>query len=87
MSLGTPVVAANSGGPKEIIDDGVTGFLFHPGDMNDLEATINRCLNREFASNVTEHAKAVVNDKFSAFRMAFSTLNVYTTIQVKKEKT
>jgi glycosyltransferase involved in cell wall biosynthesis len=87
MSLGTLVVAANAGGPREIIDDGVNGFLFVPGDVNDLQATITRCLNLEFVSVVTEHAKEVVNNKFSAARMAAGTLNVYTTVQVQKEKT
>jgi glycosyltransferase involved in cell wall biosynthesis len=87
MSLGTPVVAANAGGPKEIIDDGLTGFLFNPGDANDLEAIINRCLNLEFASDVTEHAKKAVNDEFSAFRMASKTLRIYESCAVREKKT
>lgn len=87
MSLGTPVVAANAGGPKEIIDDGLTGFLFNPGDVNDLKVIINRCLNLEFASDVTEHAKNAVNDKFSAFRMASKTLSIYESCAVREKKT
>ena len=87
MSLGTPVVAANAGGPKEIIDDGLTGFLFNPRDVNDLKAAINRCLNLEFASDVTEHAKNAVNDKFSAFRMASKTLSIYESCAVREKKT
>jgi glycosyltransferase involved in cell wall biosynthesis len=87
MLLGTPVVAANAGGPKEIIDDELTGFLFNPGDVNDLEATINRCLNLEGAGEVTEHAKQVVTNKFSASRMARETLHIYAVSQAWEEKT
>jgi glycosyltransferase involved in cell wall biosynthesis len=77
MSIGTPVVAANSGGPREIIDDGVTGHLFVPGDVYDLQVAINRCLNLESAIDLTDRAKQVVTNKFSASRMATKTLTIY----------
>jgi glycosyltransferase involved in cell wall biosynthesis len=77
MSLGTPVVAANSGGPREILDDCLTGYLFVPGDVNDLQSVVNRCLNLESAIDLTDRAKQVVTNKFSASRMASKTLNIY----------
>jgi glycosyltransferase involved in cell wall biosynthesis len=77
MSIGTPVVAANSGGPREIIDDCLTGYLFVPGDVNDLQAAINRCLNHESVIDLTGRAKQVVSNKFSASRMASETLKVF----------
>ena len=86
MSLGTTVVAANSGGPKEIIKDGETGYLFASGDVKDLQATIDRCLNCESANDIPEHARQVVNVKFSAKRMATETLNVYKSGQLLVEK-
>ena len=87
MSLGTPVVAANSGGPKEIIDDCLTGYLFVPGDVNDLQAAINRCLNLESAIDLTVRAKLVVTNKFSASRMASKTLSIYESCAVREKKT
>ena len=33
MSVGLPIVTGNSGGVPEIVKDGVTGFLFEPGDI------------------------------------------------------
>jgi glycosyltransferase involved in cell wall biosynthesis len=77
MSLGTPVVAANSGGPREIIDDCLTGYLFVPRDVYDLQAAINHCLNLESAIDLTDRAKLVVTNKFSAVRMASEMLTVY----------
>lgn len=86
MALGTPVVAANSGGPKEIIDDGVTGFLFVPQDVKALQTTISRCLNPASGSDLIDLAKEVVNKKFSAAGMASKTLNVYQSSQFRVEQ-
>ena len=36
MSQGLPVIASRIGGLPEIIEDGVTGFLFEPGNAEDL---------------------------------------------------
>jgi glycosyltransferase involved in cell wall biosynthesis len=87
MALGTPVIAANSGGPKEIIDDGVTGFLFVPGVVNDLQSAIIRCLNLEFSSDLIKHAKQSVENKFSAAGMASDTLNIYMSVHLQNETT
>jgi len=38
---GLPVIASRLGAMAEIIDDGVTGLHFTPGDSNDLAAKIN----------------------------------------------
>ena len=34
MATGKPVVAADAGGPREIVTDGATGFLTTPGDAS-----------------------------------------------------
>ncbi len=36
MLAGKPVIGTNSGGTKYIIKDGVTGYLYEPGNANDL---------------------------------------------------
>lgn len=40
MSHGVPVIASRIGGLPEIVEDGVTGLLFEPGDERDLAAKI-----------------------------------------------
>ncbi len=37
---GRPVVATRSGGPQEIVEDGVTGFLVHPGNIAAMTSAI-----------------------------------------------
>lgn len=44
MSVGTPVIAANAGGPRSIIDDGRSGILTKPGDADDLARAIQLLL-------------------------------------------
>ncbi len=41
MACGTPVIASNSGGPRETIIDGKVGFLFKPDDEFDLARKID----------------------------------------------
>jgi glycosyltransferase involved in cell wall biosynthesis len=45
MAAGLPVVAAADGGPAEIIDDGVDGLLYRPGDVEALAAVLRRVAN------------------------------------------
>ena len=44
MAHGRPVVASNVGGIPELVEDGVTGLLVEPGDVDGLRATIERLL-------------------------------------------
>lgn len=40
MTQGKPVIASRIGGIPEIVDDGVTGLLFEPGNADDLAKKI-----------------------------------------------
>jgi glycosyltransferase involved in cell wall biosynthesis len=40
MAAGLPVVASNAGGPAEIVEDGVQGFLISPGDIDALSEVL-----------------------------------------------
>jgi glycosyltransferase involved in cell wall biosynthesis len=47
MSLKKPIIATRSGGPPEIVEDGVTGLLFDPFDVEALAKTMRRFLEEE----------------------------------------
>lgn len=45
FAKGTPVVAANTGAIAELVDDGRTGLLFEPANVDDLQAKIEWAWN------------------------------------------
>jgi glycosyltransferase involved in cell wall biosynthesis len=45
FALGTPVIGARIGGIPELIDEGVNGFTFSPGDEKDLSLKINKMVS------------------------------------------
>ncbi|PFD96829.1 glycosyl transferase [Bacillus cereus] len=49
LACGTPVIGANSGGVKNIIADGKTGFLCEPKNTNSFLSSIYQLLNSEEA--------------------------------------
>jgi glycosyltransferase involved in cell wall biosynthesis len=59
MALGIPVVATRSGGPEEIIEDGVSGMLVNPSAPLELAHSICTLLaNREMAREIGASARA-----------------------------
>jgi glycosyltransferase involved in cell wall biosynthesis len=44
LAVGLPVIASRHGSAAELVQDEVTGFLFGPGDANDLVAKVQRAL-------------------------------------------
>jgi glycosyltransferase involved in cell wall biosynthesis len=42
MACGKPVVASRSGGLKEVVEDGTTGLLIEPGDIEGLVEALRR---------------------------------------------
>jgi glycosyltransferase involved in cell wall biosynthesis len=45
MASGLPVVAAKAGGPADIIEDGITGFLTEPGNISEMHSKIKALLS------------------------------------------
>ena len=71
MAMGKPVVASDSGGPLEIIDDGVNGVFFRTGDPKSLgdrvaEVLSDRELAYQLGLNARERAKAFSSTRFAS---------------------
>lgn len=64
MSQGLPVIAMNSGGPKETVVDGVVGYLCKP-DAEDLAKFINKLLLEGGKKEMGEAGKKRVKSFFS----------------------
>ena len=47
MASGLPVIAANAGALSELVNEGVNGFLFEPGDIESISTSICTILSNE----------------------------------------
>lgn len=79
QAMGTPVVASAIGGHKEIIIDGVTGFLVPPDDADAMAEAMDRALSMSPVERVAmaNNAMQFVVQNFSNDQMMQQTLDVY----------
>lgn len=69
MAFGLPVVAPGSAGPSEIVEDGVTGFHYPPGDIATAARLVYRLLDDEdMARRMGAAARSAAERRFSATR-------------------
>jgi PEP-CTERM/exosortase A-associated glycosyltransferase len=73
MAAGRIVVASDVGGHRELVEDGVNGFLFKAGDAASLRSTLARTLARRSGwTLVAGRARVFVSTQRSVERMAES---------------
>ena len=71
MAVGVPVVAYDIPGVDQLVKHGETGLLAPLGDVNTLADCCNQVLtNPELAHQLVANARALIDERFSAARMA-----------------
>ncbi|NPV69673.1 MAG: glycosyltransferase [Firmicutes bacterium] len=79
MALRKPVVASNTGGIPEVVQDGANGLLVSPGDPLHLAVAVTRLLrDGPLATRIAAAGRESVLERFSAAAMAERTAAVYT---------
>lgn len=79
MAAGVAVVAAAAGGTSELIEDGVTGLLFAPGDLEAAEKKLNRVMNDAvFRVGLGVQARRVMERQYSVENMITRIEQLYT---------
>ncbi|QIG42376.1 glycosyltransferase family 1 protein [Nocardioides anomalus] len=64
LASGVPVVAPRAGGPIDVVDDGVAGFLYEPGDAADLGGYVDRLARDDaFRARMGVAARRSVEDR------------------------
>lgn len=64
---GTPVIAASIGAVAEVVEDGVTGYLFQPGNSRDLAEKIHSLVNDDFKlQEFRRKVRRIYEDRYSA---------------------
>jgi glycogen(starch) synthase len=75
---GTPLVVADTGGLREIVEHGVTGLRFEPGDVAGLAAAVSSVLSDEvLARRLVRDARAVLATAYRWTAIAERTVAVY----------
>ena len=82
QAMGRPTIAVNHGGAPEIILDKITGWLFKPGDVDDLVEKINFALNisEEKRSKMALLSSDRVKMYFDNKNMCLKTIDLYKNI-------
>jgi len=66
MSLGKPVIATNMGGPLEIIENTINGFLIPPNNPRILaQKTCDLPQDKQFLDDISKNAKESIKSNFS----------------------
>ena len=75
---GLAVIATRCGGPEEIIEDGVTGFLVPVGDIEAMAARMADVLcNPEMAAAMGEAGRQMVGQRFSIAQFHAQLLEIF----------
>ncbi|MEM2991071.1 MAG: glycosyltransferase, partial [Halobacteria archaeon] len=77
MACGTPVIGSRVGGVQEMIEEGVTGFLVPPGDVDELAQRHKWILSHpEEAKQIGERAREFAQRFFSpkAYQQSYARL-------------
>lgn len=79
MAYGVPVIGSWEGGTKELIKDGVNGYLVNPYDINDIADKIMKCLDNVERKKIIKNGfNTVVN--FSKEKFIEQMIKIYKNI-------
>ncbi len=85
MAVGLPVVASAVGGLPEIVEDGISGWLVPPGNVEALASRLRLLLSsQELRLRMGAAAQARVRDHFSSAQMAENFARYYDEILGEK---
>jgi glycosyltransferase involved in cell wall biosynthesis len=76
MAASRPVIATNIEGPNEFVDDGVTGFLYAPGNVDQLAALMVRVMEDD-TDAMSARALNMAQQRYSVASMTRRYLEVY----------
>ena len=86
-SMTKPIISSNHGGSREIVEDGMTGWLVEPSNAQKLASKIIEVLNlpQDKKDSLGDNARRRIEQKFSLENMLKKTLEVYEELLSTKE--
>ena len=79
-----PVIATNIGSLPELVKDGYNGYLFDPGDVNDLINTIKRLDDDRVVDEFGSNSYELLTTEFSASKHYEELMKVFNNLTVVK---
>jgi glycosyltransferase involved in cell wall biosynthesis len=79
LAMGRPVIATNLGGPSEIVQPGVTGWLTNPGDVASLASALEEALSMDTDARMAlgHRGRLSILNGYTLQGMRHATLDVY----------
>lgn len=84
MAYKNIVISTNVGGIPEIIENGYNGFLIEPGDKKELFNKIEKIINSDKKNEMSDNARATVNEMFNIDINICKLLDLYDQIKNMK---
>jgi glycosyltransferase involved in cell wall biosynthesis len=82
MAFGLPVIATNVGGLPEVVEDGVTGILVPPRDVEALSEAVLRLLSdQDLRDRLGRAGRERVLNRFQPEQIVEQTLDVYARVR------
>ena len=81
IQFGKPVVASDTGGFSEIIEDGKQGFLFKKEDPADLSRAIRKIVDTNKLLELDNNMSLLRDSWKTWHQIAFTTMNIYKTLK------
>jgi glycosyltransferase involved in cell wall biosynthesis len=81
---GLPLIASDSGGTSELVEDGITGLMFRSGDVEDLTSKLIRiAADPNGLKAMRHHAYARGQKHFSLDRFLSQTFEAYEVLRTR----
>jgi len=78
LSKGRPVVATDIGGSRELVKDGITGYLTKPGDYRETARKVTAILkDKDLLARMSREAERSIDDSFDIKKMVNSIDSLY----------
>lgn len=69
MAMGLPVVLSDIGGAREMVKEGVNGYIYPPGNIHELAKTIEKILKNNKFFTMGQNSREIVREKFTLQKM------------------